>query len=68
MINGTKIPRCCLQYKGIKIQANHNLNVFGNDSQIVVAYSTKVLKFKQITTRFKDELHVGELLLIVQRY
>ena len=41
---------CCLQYKGIKIQANHNTGQLQSDLYRVVAYSTKVLKFKQITT------------------
>ena|GEM_PF-1414678 len=34
----------------------------------VVAYSTKVLKFKQITTEYQYEDFENELLLIVQRY
>ena len=34
----------------------------------VVAYSTKVLKFKQITTGYKKRQEKVQLLLIVQRY
>ena len=36
--------------------------------KIVVAYSTKVLKFKQITTNSTFEPYDVSLLLIVQRY
>ena len=37
-------------------------------SGLVVAYSTKVLKFKQITTTFDEVIDLTKLLLIVQRY
>ena len=59
---------CCLQYKGIKIQANHNESKYDKIVGSVVAYSTKVLKFKQITTRETSFSLHNPLLLIVQRY
>ena len=41
---------CCLQHKDRKFQANHNMFQIVEHSWLVVAYSTKIGNFKQITT------------------
>ena len=59
---------CCWYHKGTNFQANHNqLSIYCHD-QRVVADTTKVRIFKQITTTLSDEDNSSVLLLIPQRY
>ena len=59
---------CCWYHKGTNFQANHN----GDDPILymlrVVADTTKVRIFKQITTWFRTWWRITLLLLIPQRY
>ena len=48
-----KIGRCCWYYKGTNFQANHNCEVIGTQVSCVVADTTKVRIFKQITTHLR---------------
>ena len=45
--------RCCWYHKGTNFQANHNYIAILEYSELVVADTTKVRIFKQITTVFK---------------
>ena len=59
---------CCWYHKGTNFQANHN-GAFGSTlSTVVVADTTKVRIFKQITTKFNSTSLSRKLLLIPQRY
>ena len=59
---------CCWYHKGTNFQANHNLTKLLVLMVVVVADTTKVRIFKQITTKLKQELDNLQLLLIPQRY
>ena len=59
---------CCWYHKGTNFQANHNMDVSVPYSENVVADTTKVRIFKQITTHFSAYLLDNVLLLIPQRY
>ena len=59
---------CCWYHKGTNFQANHN-DKFSEEIQvIVVADTTKVRIFKQITTTHSIRAGTPRLLLIPQRY
>ena len=59
---------CCWYHKGTNFQANHNIKSLDIWVWIVVADTTKVRIFKQITTYFDLEHYELMLLLIPQRY
>ena len=59
---------CCWYHKGTNFQANHNANYVDKMRQIVVADTTKVRIFKQITTFTNIWKYISGLLLIPQRY
>ena len=59
---------CCWYHKGTNFQANHNTSFLQPRYERVVADTTKVRIFKQITTISYDKGFVDELLLIPQRY
>ena len=59
---------CCWYYKGTNFQANHNVNQISLLLHQVVADTTKVRIFKQITTNLGVYFVVSMLLLILQRY
>ena len=59
---------CCWYHKGTNFQANHNRGACVTPCARVVADTTKVRIFKQITTRAERHAHVWKLLLIPQRY
>ena len=60
--------RCCWYHKGTNFQANHNTLVSPSSFSSVVADTTKVRIFKQITTYTYNTDFVAALLLIPQRY
>ena len=60
--------RCCWYHKGTNFQANHNVEQADIVKPNVVADTTKVQIFKQITTRWKLLIFFLKLLLIPQRY
>ena len=62
------IPCCCWYHKGTNFQANHNKEGKSLIRLRVVADTTKVQIFKQITTNSKNDKELKELLLIPQRY
>ena len=59
---------CCWYHKGTNFQANHNDLSVTNAELTVVADTTKVRIFKQITTSFNCCFSYIWLLLIPQRY
>ena len=59
---------CCWYHKGTNFQANHNPMQDRQPRRVVVADTTKVRIFKQITTRHGESLAPCVLLLIPQRY
>ena len=59
---------CCWYHKGTNFQANHNNPLTNKRAPIVVADTTKVRIFKQITTARASWLCAFMLLLIPQRY
>ena len=59
---------CCWYYKGTNFQANHNWKQRALQVFLVVADTTKVRIFKQITTTLRLIGKLLELLLILQRY
>ena len=59
---------CCWYHKGTNFQANHNYKRLPRALRRVVADTTKVRIFKQITTGLGYSLDVVKLLLIPQRY
>ena len=59
---------CCWYHKGTNFQANHNTFFQYWSNSVVVADTTKVRIFKQITTRFCVGVIAPQLLLIPQRY
>ena len=63
-----KSSRCCWYHKGTNFQANHNYFLANILGTLVVADTTKVRIFKQITTAAINGEQVHELLLIPQRY
>ena len=62
------IRGCCWYHKGTNFQANHNTIRYYHHRWKVVADTTKVRIFKQITTTFTKRLWFNWLLLIPQRY
>ena len=62
------IRSCCWYYKGTNFQANHNCVRLNARGRRVVADTTKVRIFKQITTTPNSNVSVDSLLLILQRY
>ena len=60
--------RCCWYHKGTNFQANHNKCISVKIRLMVVADTTKVRIFKQITTAKPRKASKRELLLIPQRY
>ena len=65
---GSLINRCCWYHKGTNFQANHNTWWHLLSSRYVVADTTKVRIFKQITTENMLNGKSDWLLLIPQRY
>ena len=59
---------CCWYHKGTNFQANHNGSSTRASSTVVVADTTKVRIFKQITTVNQKDIINTSLLLIPQRY
>ena len=59
---------CCWYHKGTNFQANHNSNLLNPRLSQVVADTTKVRIFKQITTMLTGRTMTLWLLLIPQRY
>ncbi len=59
---------CCWYHKGTNFQANHNHNLAQTLQMLVVADTTKVRIFKQITTHNLAQTLQMLLLLIPQRY
>ena len=59
---------CCWYHKGTNFQANHNVCHSTHTTRMVVADTTKVRIFKQITTRSTSWCACWRLLLIPQRY
>ena len=59
---------CCWYHKGTNFQANHNTYFIVVQDVNVVADTTKVRIFKQITTTPRFDLAFDRLLLIPQRY
>ena len=59
---------CCWYHKGTNFQANHNKGSLEKNKSSVVADTTKVRIFKQITTHFINAKSCIWLLLIPQRY
>ena len=59
---------CCWYHKGTNFQANHNDDLPALKVDKVVADTTKVRIFKQITTPAPTDTKPVELLLIPQRY
>ena len=59
---------CCWYHKGTNFQANHNSNKSISMLSLVVADTTKVRIFKQITTGYVPTYSKYKLLLIPQRY
>ena len=59
---------CCWYHKGTNFQANHNACLNCNLTSLVVADTTKVRIFKQITTDGMRYNKYIPLLLIPQRY
>ena len=59
---------CCWYHKGTNFQANHNIKHVTGVVRIVVADTTKVRIFKQITTTHDNKWSGYLLLLIPQRY
>ena len=59
---------CCWYHKGTNFQANHNNFPLIHNQLLVVADTTKVRIFKQITTQLRHLLDEDMLLLIPQRY
>ena len=59
---------CCWYHKGTNFQANHNSDDDKSLADAVVADTTKVRIFKQITTTPEIDALGYELLLIPQRY
>ena len=68
LINCFEYNGCCWYYKGTNFQANHNEVPTPEIDALVVADTTKVRIFKQITTEGQKELLTAQLLLILQRY
>ena len=62
------LTRCCWYHKGTNFQANHNDFGLQTASNLVVADTTKVRIFKQITTVSLASFASLLLLLIPQRY
>ena len=62
------LESCCWYHKGTNFQANHNRWLYILLMVIVVADTTKVRIFKQITTQFDYQHFSKKLLLIPQRY
>ena len=67
-IIGKLFEGCCWYHKGTNFQANHNSKRIFNEIFKVVADTTKVRIFKQITTADRFGFLIGMLLLIPQRY
>ena len=67
-LTDTQGKGCCWYHKGTNFQANHNQSQSLSDDVRVVADTTKVRIFKQITTKSINSRQVIELLLIPQRY
>ena len=65
---GRKFICCCWYHKGTNFQANHNSSKLMLLNQRVVADTTKVRIFKQITTSSYRWIAQAALLLIPQRY
>ena len=59
---------CCWYHKGTNFQANHNRILVLMFQNLVVADTTKVQIFKQITTNISFGCYFERLLLIPQRY
>ena len=59
---------CCQYDKDTKMKANHNTSGSGISGIFVVASTTKIQKWKQITTYVYNVYHSGQLLPVRQRY
>ena len=59
---------CCQYDKDTKMKANHNCMASGAPSTRVVASTTKIQKWKQITTGWAGRHRAGWLLPVRQRY
>ena len=62
------VAGCCWYHKGTNFQANHNTPLIVPPRYLVVADTTKVRIFKQITTKLTSCQYFILLLLIPQRY
>ena len=62
------ITYCFLWFKDTKMKANHNCNDARKSSGRTVSYGSKILKWKQITTRRLFLKGAGLLFPMVQRY
>ena len=67
-IKGEQLHSCCWYHKGTNFQANHNSIWWWYFKASVVADTTKVRIFKQITTEPRFLSNKEMLLLIPQRY
>ncbi len=66
--NVPAVHGCCWYHKGTNFQANHNEGASTPSIRLVVADTTKVQIFKQITT-FRQIIWVRSMLLLIpQRY
>ena len=64
-----KSKACCSQYfKDTKKEAIHNDFSLQVDENMVVPNTSKILKRKQFTTVSKDDIALGMLFPILQRY
>ena len=63
------ISTCCFQwFKDTKMKANHNYNVEYIIITVAVSNGSKILKWKQITTKKLSKLKILMLFPMVQRY
>ena len=59
---------CFLWFKDTKMKANHNNPVYGEMRRKTVSYGSKILKWKQITTKGFAPSRTVTLFPMVQRY
>ena len=59
---------CFLWFKDTKMKANHNLQWPTARNIGTVSYGSKILKWKQITTRSRQQCKMPQLFPMVQRY
>ena len=65
----SSLLRCCFQwFKDTNLKANHNVELNMNVRGSVVSNGSKILIWKQITTRYRQYHLWGTLFPMVQRY